>query len=654
MKKLCYVLSMLLLAPLLLTACGGSAVPVSRQVTSDTLHVKGVADLPEDFILGMDASSVIAEERSGVKYYNFAGEEQDVFRTLAENGVTHIRVRVWNDPYDSQGRGYGGGNNDIDTAVEIGKRATKNGMKLIVDFHYSDFWADPGKQMVPKAWKDMDIETKTQAAYDFTRDCLKKLKSAKVDVGMVQVGNETNGALCGEKTWFNIQYIMQAGSKATREVYPEALVAVHFANPEKAGAYAEYAKKLDYYQVDYDVFASSYYPFWHGTLDNLSAVLTDISQRYGKKVMVMETSYAYTGEDTDFNGNTISDGGTYTKDYPFTVQGQANSVRNVIDTVAHVPNGIGVVYWEGTWITVGTTSWEENHKLWEEFGSGWASSYAAAYDPDDAGKYYGGSAVDNQAMFGPDGRPLESLKVFGLVRSGNEIPPVADAIEDTVLTVDLAGTIELPETVNAIMTDDSRQAVPVTWNVDEAMLEKMYAGGVADYDITGDAGGLKARCRVSMVEYNFLVNDSFETGDLTGWKLTELGHADELYVEDKLTDSLSGSRHMHFWSAASDSVEFTLEQTPEQMRPGTYKFAISIMGGDCGATDVYAYAKVGGEIVAKAPMTITSYGNWYTGEVRNIRLAAGEELTVGIYVKCQGEGNGAWGKIDSARLNSQG
>ena len=653
MKKLCCILSALLLAPML-AACGGSAVPVSHEISSDSLYVKAVEDLPEDFILGMDASSVIAEERSGVKYYNFDGEEQDIFRTLAENGVTHIRVRVWNDPYDGQGRGYGGGNNDIDTAVEIGKRATKYGMKLIVDFHYSDFWADPGKQMVPKAWKDMDIETKTQAAYEYTRDCLQKLKKAKVDVGMVQVGNETNGAMCGEKTWFNIQYIMQAGSQAIREVYPEALVAVHFANPEKAGAYAEYAKKLDYYQVDYDVFASSYYPFWHGTLENLSSVLTDISQRYGKKVMVMETSYAYTGEDTDFNGNTISDGGTYTKDYPFTVQGQANSVRNVIDTVAHVPKGIGVVYWEGAWITVGTASWEENHKLWEEFGSGWASSYAASYDPDDAGKYYGGSAVDNQAMFGPDGRPLESLKVFGLVRSGNEIPPVADAIEDTVLTVDLAGTIELPETVNAIMTDDSRQAVPVTWNVDEAMLEKMYAGGVADYDITGDAGGLKARCRVSMVEYNFLVNDSFETGDLTGWKLTELGHADELYVEDKLTDSLSGSRHMHFWSAASDSVEFTLEQTPEQMRPGTYKFAISIMGGDCGATDVYAYAKVGGEIVAKAPMTITSYGNWYTGEVRNIRLAAGEELTVGIYVKCQGEGNGAWGKIDSARLNSQG
>ena len=652
-KKICRILSVLLLAPLL-SACGAGTVPVSHEVSSDSLYVRAVEDLPEDFILGVDLSSVIAQEESGVIYRNFDGEEQDIFLTLAENGVTHIRVRVWNDPYDAKGRGYGGGNNDIDKAVEIGKRATKYGMKLIVDFHYSDFWADPGKQMVPKAWKDMDIETKTEAAYQYTRDCLQKLKKAKVDVGMVQVGNETNGALCGEKTWFNIQYIMQAGSRAIREVYPQALVAVHFANPEKAGAYAEYAKKLDYYQVDYDVFASSYYPYWHGSLDNLSAVLTDISRTYGKKVMVMETSYAYTGEDTDFNGNTISDGGAYTKDYPFTVQAQANCVRSVIDTVAHVPGGIGVVYWEGAWITVGTTSWEENHKLWEEHGSGWASSYAASYDPEDAGKYYGGSAVDNQALFGPDGRPLESLKVFGLVRGGNEIPVTADAIDDTTLAVDLAGTIELPETVSAVMTDDSRQAVPVTWNVTEADLAKMYAGGVADYDITGEAGGLEARCRISMVEFNFLANPGFEAGDLTGWVLTDLGSADELYVEEKLTDSLDGSWHMHFWSAASDSVAFTLEQTPEDLKAGTYKFAISIMGGDCGKTDIYAYAKVDGEIVSRAPMTITSYGSWDTAELRNISLAEGQTLTVGVYVKCQGEGNGAWGKIDSARLNSQG
>ena len=310
-----------------------------------TLYVKKVENLPEDFIFGMDASSVIALEDSGVKYYDFDGNEEDVFKVLADNGVNYIRVRIWNDPYNADGMGYGGGNNDIDKAVKIGQRATQYGMKLLVNFHYSDFWADPSKQMVPKAWAKMEIEEKTQAVYDFTRDCLVKLRDAGVDVGMVQVGNETNNLMCGERIWFNIQYLMQAGAKATREIFPEALVALHFANPEKADSYATYAKKMDYYQVDYDVFASSYYPYWHGSLENLAAVLTDIATTYNKKVMVMETSYAYTAEDTDFNGNTIGDGGAIVKNYPFTVQGQANSVRDITDTVVNkMPNGIGVVY----------------------------------------------------------------------------------------------------------------------------------------------------------------------------------------------------------------------------------------------------------------------------------------------------------------------
>ena len=117
---------------------------------------------------------------------------------------------------------------------------------------------------------------------------------------------------------------MQAGAKAVREVFPDALVAVHFANPE-SGAYAGWAKKLAYYDVDYDVFASSYYPFWHGTLENLRAVLGEIAETYGKKVMVMETSYAYTAEDTDFSPNTIGEGSLVTKNYPYTVQGRSAS-----------------------------------------------------------------------------------------------------------------------------------------------------------------------------------------------------------------------------------------------------------------------------------------------------------------------------------------
>jgi arabinogalactan endo-1,4-beta-galactosidase len=333
------------------------------------------------------------------------------------------------------------------------------------------------------------------------------------------------------------------------------------------------------------------------------------------------------------------------------VQGQANNVRNVIDTVAHVKNGIGVVYWEGTWITVGTNSWEENHEKWETFGSGWASSYGGSYDPDDAGKYYGGSAVDNQAMFDAEGKPLESLRVWNLVRYGNEVEPQVDAIRDMALTFDLKGTITLPETVEAILTSNEAVEVPVKWNVTDAEIEQMYTGGVKTYEITGEAEGMPARATVSMVNFNYLKNFGFEDGVTEPWQIEDRGGADQLYVENKITDSLNGTYHFHFWSAAKDSVDFSLFQEAKELPAGTYRFTISIMGGDAGDAEIFCYVLVDGAEVGRTPMTITSYGNWDTQSVGGIEVKEGQTVTVGIFVKCAGAGGGAWGKIDDALLN---
>ena len=626
---------------------------MNTAVTSHTLYVEKVENMPSDFILGMDASCVPSLEESGVRYYDYNGEEKDVYEILAANGINYIRVRVWNDPYDAKGNGYGGGNCDLENAIAVGKRATQYGMKLLVNFHYSDFWADPGKQMVPKAWAKMTIDEKAEALYQYTKDCLQQLVKAGVDIGMVQVGNETNGGMCGEWSssvggWKKITTLMSAGSKAVREVCPNALVAIHFANPEKVSNYESYSKNLDYYGVDYDVFASSYYPYWHGTLENLAAVLSKVAETYDKKVMVAETSYAFTNENTDFSGNTIGEGAAVVLDYPISLQGQANLVRNVIDTVVNqTTNGIGVFYWEGTWISVGSNSWEENSAKWEKYGSGWASSYAGSYDPKDAGAYYGGCAVENQAFFDERGHVTEALKVFALARSGNTVENKVDAIEDTNLLVDLNGEVVLPETVNAVMLDNSRQEIAVQWeNVDT---DAMKNGGEAKYTVYGTAGGMKATCYVSMVHYNYLNNWSFEEGQ-TGWTANAIGKLNELYVEDKSTDSVTGTKHYHFWGANANTVEFTLEQEVENLAAGAYRYEISVMGGDSGAAEIYAYVKINGQMVARAETTITAYNEWHTAVIERFECSQGDTVTVGIYVKCAGPN--AWGKIDDAKLNS--
>ena len=176
----------------------GEYVPELPSASEEAdIFVEPVSGLSDDFIMGMDFFSVIAEEESGVVYYDEDGNEADLFQVLADAGVNYIRVRVWNDPYDAEGNGYGGGNNDVEKAVQIGSRAAKYGMKLLVDFHYSDFWADPAKQMAPKGWEGYTPAEKQDALYEYTKESLQAIIDGGADVGIVQIGNEINNGLAG-------------------------------------------------------------------------------------------------------------------------------------------------------------------------------------------------------------------------------------------------------------------------------------------------------------------------------------------------------------------------------------------------------------------------------------------------------------------------
>ena len=442
------------------------------------------------FIRGMDISSVLSLEQSGVRFFDESGREEDIFKILAGSGVNYIRVRVWNNPFDAQGNGYGGGNCDVKTAAEIGRRAADCGMKLLVDFHYSDFWADPQKQQAPKEWKDYSIEEKCAALREYTLHSLKEIKQSGADIGMVQVGNETTTGIAGETDFSSMAQLFSAGAQAVREFDKNVLVALHFTNPEREGHVKYLADMLARYQVDYDVFATSYYPFWHGSLENLTEVLSYVAETYGKYTIVAETSYPCTLADTDGAPNTVAKGKNDTGDtllWDFSPQGQAEEIRAVMNAVRDVSDkkGLGVFYWEGAWITVGDTTGLEgqayaaqlaqNRQLWETTGSGWASRYAGEYDPDDAGRYFGGSAVDNQALFDAQGRALLSLRAFQPSLLGDANADGIINIVDATRIQNFAAELMKPDTTARLCADVNRDG---TINITDATLLQRFAAEI--------------------------------------------------------------------------------------------------------------------------------------------------------------------------------
>lgn len=607
------------------------------------IFIKKVENMPQNFIRGVDISTVVAQEESGVVYKDATGNPQDIFKTLRDNGVNYIRVRVWNHPYDENGNGYGGGNNDIEKAVIIGERAAKYKMPLLVDFHCSDFWADPAKQQAPVAWQNMEIDEKCDALYTYIKDSLKKLRSKGVIVGMVQIGNETTKGFCGETNWIPMSKLMNAGAKAVREVSKDIKIVLHFANPEKQGEYARFAQILTHNKVDFDVFGTSWYPYWHGTKENLAEVLSQVAEATGKQVLLTEFSWAWTYENGDNAHNTISEGSAIDKPYSISIQGQVDCIHDAIETMASLgEKSLGVFWWEPAWIPVPGDTWEEQSKLWEKYGSGWASSYAAAYDPDDAGKYFGGSAWDNQGLFDFEGKPLPSLAAFGLASTGATTTVRPDTAEETEIRVRLEDPVKLPETVKVFNNDGSSSMISVTWNKtseDGIPVEDLSKYGPNDYQVYGNAGGVKTLAKVIAVEQNYVDNASFDDKDVSMWNLEDLSGMKELYIETNKNNAKTGEKSLHFWS--DSDIHFKVSQKLTGLKNGKYKLSVVLHGGDAGEQDIKLFANAGGAEYS-VPTDVDGWRNFRTPVIRNVNVTDGTAV-IGAEVTCEA---GGWGSFD--------
>ena len=623
-----------------------TAFPLPEGPEESTIFVEPVDGISDDFYRGMDASAVLALENSGVKYYNFDGEEQDVFMTLAQAGVNYIRLRVWNDPYDENGNGYGGGNNDVATAIALGQRATKYGMKVCIDFHYSDFWADPKKQFVPKAWEGMDIEEKSDALYNFTLESLTQLLDAGVDVGMVQIGNEINNGMSGETDVANVRKLLTAGSKAVREAAAnsgnEILVAVHYTNIDDMKKLDTLLTGLQVKEIDYDIVGLSFYPYWHGTIEDLKNAITHIRDTYGKKVYVAENAYCYTAEDGDGSANSVEGTDDLAEGYSASVQGQANEVRDVC-AAASEAGAEGVFYWEGTWIPVGPAD-ADNSALWEKYGSGWASSYASGYDPKDAGQYYGGCSWDNQAMFDFTGHPLASLNVFKYLKYGATALLAVDSIPAVTVACNIGTDPELPDTVSVIYNDRSEAQVPVIWNTDDVAAIDTENGG--NFTVSGTLeDGTEVTAAVTVDRINYVQNPSFEDSDTSMWTVNYSGETDPTDYQVKAADAHSGEVAFHFWSGSAD-MDFSIEQSFTDLEPGTYELSAFSQGGDLSDdASMELYALVDGRELT-APFKLTTYADWQNPAIPEIKVTDGS-LTIGVRYKCNVN---SWGTLDDVTL----
>ncbi|MCR5214812.1 MAG: glycosyl hydrolase 53 family protein [Eubacterium sp.] len=624
------------------------------------ITVKKLTGARSDFIYGVDLSSYRAEVESGVKYYDYDGNELDdqgFFNFLAKCGVNTVRIRLWNDPTDGQGHTYGGGHNDLETAKDIGLLATQAGMKVLLDFHYSDFWADPGKQSAPKAWANMDIEEKAGELCKYTCDSLVSLAEAGVDIDIIQIGNEITNGLCGETNWANKTSLLNAGvdgiKSAEETTGNDYRIAVHFTNPEN-GKYNFFAQNLKNFDVDYDIFASSYYPYWHGTTEDLTKELTNIADNYGKDVMVVETSYIHTYEDGDGSGNTESEGKSGDKfDYEVSPQGQADAIYAVADAVRRCGNaGLGICYWEPAWIPVNVVDWsqsdtdkviEENKKIWEEVGSGWATSYSGEYD-DDAAEYYGGSAVDNEAWFDFYGHPLASAMMYSYLQTGSIAPltPTTASCEDVHISIGEEAL--MPTEVNVRFNDGSISMQPVEWDSDS--LSKVDTSQKGEYSIDGNVTVktndmeaeviLPVTVKLIVEPENLLVNGGFEDQDMSMWQIS----SDVISRKEDQNNVKNGVGTLHFWS--DQPIEYVVEQKLV-LDAGTYTYGAYLEGGDAGdSAEFYIYISIDGEI-QRVDTGVTKWQEWQNPELSGFEITEdGTEVIIGLSGKCDAKGWGAW------------
>ena len=385
-------------------------------------------DYLDSYILGADIGSIIEVENAGGKFYdNDRYHVEDVMEILSYYGINWVRIRLWNDPYSSistpYGRPYGAGTNDIEKAIEITKRAKKWGMKVLLNFHYSDFWAHPDQQIKPKAWSSYTTAAQLAPVLkQYTKDTLTRMYNECGLPDMVQVGNETLGGIAGIKDSSspgnNEKMVFRAGLEAVREIsaqynYPIETM-LHVTNGMSTVSWWFGAMK----DLDFDVIGLSFYPMWHGNRTAFQEGLQSLANNFKKPIVIAEYSVSYTSaagtpNGSNMYGNSNADARTFSDDNTDrTIRSQAQIIRNLNNDIMNntlsggVRYGYGAFWWEPAWLPLSNTGWA--HAASRE----WYTWAGISGGPAANATGYLAVTWANQAWFSFTGTALPSLNAF--------------------------------------------------------------------------------------------------------------------------------------------------------------------------------------------------------------------------------------------------
>ncbi len=395
-----------------------SASAAHESIATSTLTgYKPSGTLSDDFAYGVDMSEVAELEELGGTFYNENGTKEDPFAIMKNDGANYVRIRLWVNPYTSSGEAYGGGTNDLDTDIMMAKRAQAAGLKIMIDLHYSDFWVDPDTYNAPKSWTSV---TSTVVS-EYTTSVMNSFKDAGVTVDAVQVGNEINpgiaGVDAGTTTYYNM---LTAGCSAVKSVFSNALCVLHITDIQNEDT-DEFIDNLCDNVSGFDILGLSYYPYWHGTMDNLLEVLNYIAAK-GKQSMILETAYGWTdeGDANSYSNNQYnSDEEGVEGGFDTSTQGQVDMLSALIDTCSQattingVSSCIGVFYWGADWIPVENSTWATKAgQYYNDNGTDYSSSSDLSGYSDSSCK----ESWSNQALFDYDGKASGAAQAYKLIQ----------------------------------------------------------------------------------------------------------------------------------------------------------------------------------------------------------------------------------------------